>query len=221
MKTTTIKKTFLRTKIIPVIAIILCCLLYLSGHFQMIFAAVILIIASAIEYRKGLFKSLGFQRKRLNAKDLLIIAPLFGIGYFLLYYYVLVPSMTSITGQPMDFSVFEPYKGNLTAITGLFFLIWASAAFAEEIVFKGYLMQQFTKFFGSSKISLVINILLFGFIFGWLHAYQGISGQILSGLAGMLYAIIFHIRKNDLWFNIAIHGFFDTTALVFIFYGWS
>jgi len=186
----------------------------------MIIAAIVLIIASAIEYRKDLFKSLGFQRKRMNAKDLLIIAPLSGIGFFLLYYYVLVPSVTSITGQPMDFSVFEPYKGNLPAIAGLLILIWISAAFAEEIVFRGYLMQQFTKFFGSSKISLVINILLFGVIFGWLHAYQGISGQIITGLVGMLYAIIFHIRKNDLWFNIASHGFFDTTALVFIYYGW-
>ena len=213
-------KTILITKITPVIAIILCCLLYLSGYSQMIIAAIVLIIASAIEYRKDLFKSLGFQRKRMNAKDLLIIAPLSGIGFFLLYYYVLVPSVTSITGQPMDFSVFEPYKGNLPAIAGLLILIWISAAFAEEIVFRGYLMQQFTKFFGSSKISLVINILLFGVIFGWLHAYQGISGQIITGLVGMLYAIIFHIRKNDLWFNIASHGFFDTTALVFIYYGW-
>lgn len=214
-------KTFLTTKLTPIIAIILCGILYLSGHFQMIIAAIILIIASAIEYRKDLFKSLGFQRKRLNTKDLLIIAPLFGTGFFLLYYYVFIPIVTSITGEPMDFSVFEPYKGNLPAIASLFILIWASAAFAEEIVFKGYLMTQFAKFFGSSKISLVINILLFGFIFGWIHAYQGISGQILSGFAGMLYAIIFHIRKNDLWFNIAIHGFFDTIALVFIYNGWS
>jgi hypothetical protein len=61
-------KAFQTTKIVPVIAIILCCLLYLSGHFQMIIAAIILIIASAIEYRKDLFKSLGFQRKRLNAQ---------------------------------------------------------------------------------------------------------------------------------------------------------
>lgn len=216
-----INKTFLIKKLTPVIAILLCCLLYLSGHFQMIIAAIILLIASAIEYRKDLFKSLGFQRKRVNAKGLLIIAPLFGTGFFLLYYYVLIPIVTSITGQPMDFSVFEPYKGNLSAIASLFILIWASAAFAEEIVFKGYLMTQFTKFFGSSKISLVINILIFGFIFGWIHAYQGISGQILSGFAGMLYAIIFHVRKNDLWFNIAAHGFFDTVALVFIYNGWT
>ncbi len=213
-------KTFLTTKLTPIIAIILCCILYLSGYFQMIIAALILVLASAIEYRKDLFKSLGFQRKKINVKSLLITAPLFGIVSFLFYSFIMVPSVISLTGHPIDFSVFEPYEGNLPATLSLFVLIWASAAFGEEIVFRGYLMRQFTKFFGSSKISLIINILLFGFIFGWIHAYQGISGQILTGIVGMFLAVVFHIKKHDLWFNIAVHGFIDTVALVFIYYGW-
>ncbi|WP_299891972.1 type II CAAX endopeptidase family protein [uncultured Lacinutrix sp.] len=213
-------KTFLTKKLTPVIAIILCYILYLSGYFQMIIAALILMIASAIEYKKELFYSLGFKRKAINLKNLLIIAPVLGIVIFLFYSYVMMPCVIYLTGQPIDFSVFEHYKGNLPATLNLLVLIWASAAFGEEIVFRGYLMRQFTKFFGSNKISLVINILLFGFIFGWIHAYQGISGQILSGITGMLLAVIFHIRKNDLWFNIAVHGFIDTVALVYIYYGW-
>ncbi|WP_103072166.1 CPBP family intramembrane glutamic endopeptidase [Aquimarina sediminis] len=213
-------KAFLTTKLTPVIAIILCCVLYLSGYFQMIIAALLLLIASAIEYKKDLFGSLGFQRKGINIKNLLIVAPLLGIAIFLFYGYILTPSVTYLTGQPIDFSVFEPYQGNLPATLSLFARIWVSAAFGEEIVFRGYLMRQFTKFFGSSKISLAINILLFGFIFGLSHAYQGVSGQILSGITGMLLAVIFHIRKSDLWFNIAVHGFIDTVALVYIYYGW-
>ncbi|MEP0264278.1 CPBP family intramembrane glutamic endopeptidase [Dokdonia sp.] len=213
-------KNFLTTKLTPIIAIVLCYIFYLSGYFQMIIAALLLLIASAIEYKKELFSSLGFQPKKINIKSLLIVAPLLGIAIFLFYSYVMLPSVTYLTGQPIDLSVFEPYKGNLPAALSLLALMWTSAAFAEEIVFRGYLMRQFIKFFGSSKISLVINILLFGFIFGWVHAYQGISGQILSGITGTLLAVIFHIRKNDLWFNIAVHGFIDTTALVYIYYGW-
>ena len=214
-------KTFLTTKVTPVIAIVLCCLLYLSGYFQIIIAALIVLVASAIEYKKDMFKSLGFQRKRVNVKSLLIIAPILGIVIFLFYFYIMVPSVAYLTGQPIDFSVFEVYKGNLPAAMGLLVYIWISAAFGEEIVFRGYLMRQFTKFLGSSKISLVINILLFGVVFGCVHAYQGITGQIVAGITGMLLAIIFHIRKNDLWFNIAVHGFVDTVALVFMYYGWG
>ena len=213
-------KTSLKAKLIPITAIALCYILYFLGYFQMIIAALILLIASAIEYKKELFTSLGFQRKNINVKSLLIVAPLLGIAIFFFYAYIMMPSITYLTGQALDFSEFEIYKENVPATLSLFVLIWVSAAFGEEIVFRGYLMRQFTKFFGSSKISIAINILLFGFIFGWLHAYQGISGQILSGITGMFLAIIFHIRKSDLWFNIAVHGFFDTVFLVYMYYGW-
>ena len=214
-------KAFLTTKLTPVVAIILCYILYVSGYFQIIFAALIMVIASAIEHRKKLFSALGFQHKNINAKSLLIYAPLLGIAIFLCYGYVMIPSVTYLTGEPMDFSEFEQFKGNLSASVSLLIYIWISAAFGEEIVFRGYLMTQFTKFFGASKISLAINILLFGFLFGLIHAYQGISGQILTGIIGMLLAVIFHIRKNDLWFNVALHGFIDTVAVVYMYYGWA
>lgn len=213
------KKDFLKTKATPVIALVLCCILYLSGYFQIIFAVPIILLASGIEYGKSIFKSLGFQRSRLRAIDLLVIAPLIAGGLFILYLHVLIPGVTYVTGQPMDFTAFEQFEGDLQAILGLLFFVWLSAAFGEEILFRGYLMRQFTKFFGSSKLSLVLNILLFGVIFGWIHAYQGISGQIVTGIIGITLAIIFHLRKDDLWFSIAIHGFFDTIALVLIYQG--
>lgn len=214
------EKTSLKATLIPIIAILLSCLLYHLGYFQMITITVLVIIASAIEYKKDLFKSLGFQRKRLNAKSLLITAQIFGAAFFLFYYYIMQPIVTYFTGQPIDYSLFDPLKGDLPTTLSTIVIVWITAAFGEEIVFRGYLMRQFTKFFGSSTMSLVINILLIGFIFGWLHMYQGISGQVIAIITGMLLALIFHIRKNDLWFNIAVHGFFNTTFLIFIYNGW-
>lgn len=145
-------KTFLTIKLTPVIAIILCCILYTSEYFQMIAAAFILIIASVAEYKKNAFSSLGFRRESIKVKNLLVIAPIIGTVIFLLYYYLLMPTVTYLTGEPIDFTVFEPYKGNLSETLNLFVFIWISAAFAEEIVFRGYLMRLFTKFFGSSNI---------------------------------------------------------------------
>lgn len=212
------KKHALKSIATPVIALILCVVLYQSGYFQIIFAALIVLLASWIEYGRGAFKSLGFKRSNLNAIRLLVVAPLVAGMMFALYWFVLIPVVTHLTGQPMDFSFFEPYKGDLTAILSLLPLIWISAAFGEEILFRGYLMRQFIKFFGSSKASIVLNILLLGVLFGWIHMYQGISGQIVTGIVGMLLATIFYFRKYDLWFNIAVHGFVDTIALVLVYY---
>ncbi|MFA0962339.1 lysostaphin resistance A-like protein [Roseivirga sp. BDSF3-8] len=212
------KERSLKSIAIPVIAVILCVVLYLSGYFQIIFAALIVLLASWIEYGRGAFKSLGFQRSNLKAIRLLVVAPLVAGMMFTLYWFVLIPVVTHLTGQPMDFSFFESYKGDLRGVLSLFPLIWISAAFGEEIVFRGYLMRQFIKFFGSSKASIVLNILLFGVLFGWIHMYQGLSGQIVTGIIGVLFATIFYVRKYDLWFNIAVHGFVDTIALVLVYF---
>ncbi|MET1260566.1 CPBP family intramembrane glutamic endopeptidase [Flagellimonas sp. DF-77] len=213
------KSSTLKFYLIPITVLILGTIMYFMGYFQMIFAALIVLIASALEYGKGLFASMGFQRAKRKAFDLLVVAPLLAAVIFFAYLYLLIPGVTYLTGAPMDFSAFEVYKGDLPAILTLTLFAWVSAAFGEEIVFRGYLMRQFVKFFGDGKLALVLNILIFGVLFGFLHAYQGISGQIITGIIGMLLATIFYLRKYDLWFCIALHGFIDTIAMVFIYYG--
>lgn len=210
----------LKRTLVPLITIALFILLYVTGNFQMISAAILVIIASAVEYRKQLFTALGFQRKRFRALDLLVIAPLVALGLFLFYVFILLPSVTAITDAPIDLSAFDEVKGDLAAIITLILFVWVSAAFGEEILFRGFFMRQFKKFFGSSTISIILNIVLIGILFGWVHSYQGITGQIVAGITGMLLAIIFHLRKDDLWFNVAVHGFFDTIAVLVLYNGW-
>ena len=213
------KKSLFRSKATPLIACILCSGLYFSDYFQIVFAALIVLLASAMEYGKRAFRSLGFQRRNLNVANLLIWAPLTAGMLFAAYLYILIPGITKLTGHPIDFSQFEQFEGNLPAILGFSVFVWVSAAFGEEVLFRGYLMNQFSKFFGEGALSVAVNIALFGIIFGFVHSYQGISGQIITGIIGASLAFIFYLRKHDLWFNIFVHGFFDTIALGFIYYG--
>lgn len=213
------KKDFLKTTLTPIIAAILCIALHRLGYGIAILAMPIILAASAIEYGKGTFGSLGFQRERLKVFDLLVVAPLVAGGLFLLYWFVLVPGAVSLTGQPIDFSAFESYKGNLKAVLSLLLFVWVSAAFGEEILYRGYFMRQFVKFFGEGRISIMLNILILGVIFGSAHSYQGISGMVVAGTTGAIFATIFCFRKYDLWFNVALHGFFDTIAMVLVYRG--
>ena len=215
-------KSILKTKFTPILTVLLI-FIFLRvpmglDFFETIIGAIVVIIASYIEYLKKAFISLGFIK--FKPKDFFISAPLIAGVLFLLYYFILIPAVTQYTGKPIDISQFDELEGNLNYSLIMLLLIWTSAAFAEEIIFRGYFMRQFAKFFGNSKLSLIINILLFAFIFGFLHGYQGITGQIITGIIGMLLAIIFHVSKYNLWLNVAIHGFFDTIALVIVYYGW-
>jgi len=80
-------------------------------------------------------------------------------------------------------------------------------------------MRQFVKFFGESKVSIVLNIVLITGFFGFMHSQQGITGQLVTWIVGALLALIFYLRKYDLWFIIAVHGFFNTIALTCIYFG--
>jgi hypothetical protein len=216
-------KITLRQTLIPLITIVVICFLWFGpirlSYIKNIIVSILIIIANYIEYKGKPFSALGFQREKFTLKNILVLAPLVALGLFIFYVFVLVPGITKLTGVPIDYSSFDELKGNLPACLIALLLVWATAGFGEEIIFRGYFMRQFVKFFGESKISIVLNIVLLACFFGFMHSYQGITGQLVTGSVGALLALIFYLRKYDLWFIIAVHGFFDTIALICIYFG--
>lgn len=216
-------KNTLSQKLIPFITLLFICFI-LFGPISIPYAGTILcclviFIASYIEYKVNWISSLGLKGSNFKFKNFFVFAPLIAFGMFLLYLFVLIPVVTKITGSPMDFSEFKALEGDWLSCLIFLPFIWISAGFGEEIVFRGYFMKQFVKLFGDAKVSIVTNIILFACFFGYLHGYQGISGQIITGIIGGIIATIFYLRKYDLWFVVAIHGFFDTFALFCVYFG--
>lgn len=217
------KKITLRQTLIPLITIAIICFLWFGpiriSYIENIIISILIIIANYIEYKGKPFSALGFQREKFTFKNILVLAPLVALGLFIFYVFALVPGITKLTGVPIDYSSFDQLKGNLPACLIALLIVWGSAGFGEEIIFRGYFMRQFVKFFGESKVSIVLNIVLLACFFGFMHSYQGITGQLVAGFVGGLLALIFYLRKYDLWFIIAVHGFFDTIALICIYFG--
>lgn len=216
-------KITLRQTLIPLITIAVICFLWFGpirlSYIENIIISILIIIANYIEYKGKAFSALGFQREKFTFKNIFVLAPLVALALFVFYVFVLVPGITKLTGAPIDYSSFDQLKGNLPACLIALLIVWVSAGFGEEIIFRGYFMRQFVKFFGESKVSIVLNIVLLACFFGFMHSYQGITGQLVTGFVGALLALIFYLRKYDLWFIIAVHGFFDTIALICIYFG--
>lgn len=216
-------KITLRQTLVPFITIAIICFIWFGpiriSYLENIVISILIIIASYVEYEGKPFSALGFKREKFTVKNILVLAPLIALGLFVFYVFVLVPGITKLTGVPIDYSSFDQLRGNLPACLIALLLVWATAGFGEEIIFRGYFMRQFVKFFGESKVSIVLNIILLASFFGFMHSYQGITGQIVAGIVGGLLALIFYLRKYDLWFVIAVHGFFDTIAIICIYFG--
>lgn len=213
----------LRHTLIPFITIAIICFIWFGPfritYIENIILSIMIILSTYIEYKGKPFSALGFQREKFTFKNILVLAPLVALGLFVLYVFVLVPGITELTGAPIDYSSFDQLRGDLPACLVALVLVWATAGFGEEIIFRGYFMRQFVKFFGESKISIILNIFLLACFFGFMHSYQGITGQLVTGIVGALLALIFYLRRYDLWFVIAVHGFFDTIAIICIYFG--
>jgi membrane protease YdiL (CAAX protease family) len=216
-------KLTLKQIVIPLVTLAIIFFMYFGPitrtAFENIIISIIIIVANYIEYNGKPFSALGFQRKKFNAKNLLVFAPLVAIALFSFYVIAVVPGIEMLTGVPIDYSSMGHLEGNLQTTIVWLLIVWATAGFGEEIIFRGYFMRQFVKFFGDSKISLAIYILIFCSFFGYMHMQQGITGQLVTASMGAILSIIFYMRKYDLWFMIMVHGFINTLGILSLYYG--
>jgi membrane protease YdiL (CAAX protease family) len=98
-------------------------------------------------------------------------------------------------------------------------LTWTLAAFGEEMVYRGYLMNRVAGLFRNPKIAWTISIVLVSFVFGLGHIDQGITGQVENMIDGALLAVIFLATGCNLWAAVIAHGLTDTIDLVLLYLG--
>ncbi len=216
-------KLALKQILIPLVTLCIICFMYFGPVprtvAENVIISVIIIVANYFEFKGKPFSALGFRREKFTAKNLLVHAPLFATGLFIFYVIAVVPVIEILTGVPIDYSSMGQLEGNLQLTIIWLLIVWATAAFGEEIIFRGYFMRQFVKFFGESKISLTINILIFSAFFGYMHMQQGITGQLVAMSTGAILSAMFYMRKYDLWFMVMVHGFFNTLGILSFYFG--
>jgi CAAX protease family protein len=91
----------------------------------------------------------------------------------------------------------------------LWILLSLSAGICEEIVFRGYLQQQFR----AATRSVALAVLLQGLVFGLAHSYQGWKHVIVIAALGILYGTLVAWRRN-LRASMLAHAWSD------LFEGW-
>ena len=110
-------------------------------------------------------------------------------------------------------------RGNVTALIFGLIVVWTLAAFGEELIFRGYLMNTLARILGNKKEGWIFACIINSILFGLGHTYQGISGVILLAIVGLLYALFYLGSGRNLWVPILMHGLYDTSAFIVIFLG--
>ena len=120
--------------------------------------------------------------------------------------------------EPPDYNSFEQGL-TLWKLLGLIAISWTTAAFAEEIIWRGFFMKQIARLFDEQKnSSWVIGLILTSVGFGLVHSYQGTAGMLGIGFVGLVYGIVYLAFGRNLWVTIIAHGLTGTSSFILLYF---
>lgn len=133
----------------------------------------------------------------------------------------IVPLVSSLLGFTIPESStdrFEFLIGNaLLFIAYLIVVIWLGAAVGEELLMRGFLLNNLLSLFGQGRSRSVLAVLLHSAIFGMLHISQGVPGIIATGIVGAIFATIYLFNNQKLFPLIIAHGIVNSIGLTAYF----
>ncbi|GEA13519.1 CPBP family intramembrane glutamic endopeptidase [Alteromonas sp. KUL49] len=115
---------------------------------------------------------------------------------------------------------FGEVRDNLPKLLMWLAIVWVSAAFGEEMFFRGYLVTRLQEALPSSTLATIAAVIIPAIIFGFGHYhYQGIRGFVMTGLVGVAFGVSYLLLKKNLWPVILVHGVIDSLAFVGLYMG--
>jgi len=189
-------------------------------HILKVSATPYLFVVAWISHRlrRVQWKQIGFTRYR-NWATTLLLGIACGLGLELFDLFGKQPLLTRLLGKPPDLSGFPAVRGNLKFTLVMIAFIWILAAFGEELVYRGYLMNRVADLGRGTRTAWIVSLFLISAVFGISHYQQGLTGIIEEGSDGLILGLMYLAFRRNLAIPIAAHGVCDTIDIVLLFLG--
>jgi uncharacterized protein len=168
--------------------------------------------------RRVPWKHVGFKRYR-NWATTLLLGVACGVGLELFDLFGKQPLLTRLLGKPPDLSSFSAVQGNFKFALLMIGLLWILAAFGEELVYRGYMMNRVADLGGGTRIAWIVSLVLISALFGFSHYQQGLTGVVEEGSDGLILGLLYLGCRKNLAVPIVAHGVCDTIDIVLLFFG--
>lgn len=127
-----------------------------------------------------------------------------------------IPIIYGALGGVPDLERFAELQDNMPLFIGGLLAIWVSAAFAEELLFRGFVQNRLEDMLGG-RGGWILVALLQGGLFGLLHFYEPVSGMVVAGSIGVVFGAFYYFGGRNLWHLILFHGLRDSMALTQVY----
>jgi membrane protease YdiL (CAAX protease family) len=151
---------------------------------------------------------------------LLAIGLAVGIAMEALELFATQPLLTKLLNQGPDLHQLQRFVGNARFLILGVVLAWVLAAFGEETVYRGYLLNRCADLFGRSTTAWMTSAILVTVLFGFAHFPQGPTGIIENVIDGAILAGVYFATGRNLISPIIAHGIQDTVDVLLIYLGW-
>jgi membrane protease YdiL (CAAX protease family) len=146
----------------------------------------------------------------------IVIGVVTGVGLKLFMKAVLLPYL----GAPAANMAFHDLQGDTQRFLIEIPQLILFAGFAEEVVFRGYLINRLQALFGTSVAAGVATVAITASIFGPLHYFmQGYWVALQATICGIIFAGAYLLNGQRLWALIVAHSAFDIFAFWIIYAG--
>ncbi|MEP5611648.1 MAG: type II CAAX endopeptidase family protein [Cyclobacteriaceae bacterium] len=162
------------------------------------------------------WKSMGLFKGHVNSK-IIGMGLVFGIALSILGFTLIIPGYEVLTDSQFDTSFFEQLRGNTTLLAAAIGISIVYAGFAEEMIYRGFIMNRIIDLFGGAKMAKILGVVGSVVIFAMAHSYQGIVGILSSGTVGLILALIYLKYGRNLWIVIITHATIDIVASILIY----
>jgi membrane protease YdiL (CAAX protease family) len=161
-------------------------------------------VVAGIYHRRSFFLKAFVHRERSWSESVGLGAAVYCAGFLLI----------ALLGSALYFTPLFHQRNEavITAMlphTPLQFLVWflvsLTAGICEELIFRGYLLQQLTAWTGRPIAPIVAT----GALFGCLHVYEGLAAIVPLAALGMLFGFVARQMKGDLRAVIVAHTLQD------------
>ncbi len=146
-----------------------------------------------------------------------------GVGLQAVSTFAVEPLVTRVTGRPVDLGAFEYIVGDAAALAWMLAFTWGVVVWVEEGLFRAVLIPALTDALtprsGSSPRTAWLAVVLGAAGFAVAHAYQGATGIVAAGVAGLVLGALYVRDDGRLWAPMVAHGTANTLALVALYHG--